>query len=161
MNRRTIILIVGLLIVLLAGMFIYAYLKKAQLDQTAEVPEVEMETDPFVITRVDAKHFYTESEGMHTLAGEISVRTVCDLIAPTAVTVGEGSEQRVLVSFEIVNNSQGECAPATGPQRFKVGFGGPKDIRIEGYSGGKPIELNLIPAAEGESPTDFEIYMKG
>ncbi len=160
MNRQTIILIVGLLVVLLAGMFIYAYLKRAELNRQAgeQVAEQPTETGAFTISRVDAKHFYTASEGIHTLAGEIMVPTVCDLITPGVITLDEG--KRALIDFAVVNNS-GECEAATEPQRFKVGFKGPEDIQMEAYHKGERIELNLIPAGPGETPADFELYIKG
>lgn len=159
MNRQTIILIVGLFAALLAGMFIYAYLKQVELDnQKAEqVPQIE-ETDEFTISRVDAKHFYTVPPGIHTLAGEIAVPTVCDLITPNVVLLDDG--KRALISFDIVNNAD-ECEPATAPQRFKVGFEASPDVQMEAYYKGERIELNLIPAGEGETPADFELYIKG
>jgi hypothetical protein len=161
MNRQTIILIVGLLVALLAGMFIYAYLKQSELDRQAmdQGEEQPADTGEYTISRVDAKHFYTSSEGVHTLAGEIMVPTVCDLIMPAVVTVDDG--KRALIDFAIVNNSGDDCAPATGPQRFKVGFGGAEDIQMEAYYKGERIELNVIPAGPDESPADFELYLKG
>ena len=64
-------------------------------------------------------------------------------------------------SFDVVNNSKDQCEQTVTAQRFKVGFKAPKDIKIDATFKGNPIELNLIPAQQGENPADFELFIKG
>lgn len=161
MQRQTIVLIVGLIVALIAGMFVFAYIKKAeynrQLIEETQTPAAEDVT--YDIVRIDAKHFYTMPQGVHTLAGELSMPTPCDLIDTNVVLVDD--KTRAIVSFGVINNSEGQCEKTQTQQRFKVGFEAPQDIAIEAYFMGKQVELNLVPAGPGENASDFELFIKG
>jgi hypothetical protein len=161
MQRQTIVLVVGLIVALIAGMFVFAYLKQAEYDARLqdEAKAPAEEDSGFDIARIDAKHFYAMPQGVHTLAGEILMPTPCDLIDTNVALVDDRT--RAIVSFGVINNSGGACAQVATPQRFSVSFEAPEGIAIEAYFMGKPVELNLIPPAPGETPTDFEIMNKG
>lgn len=156
------LLLGSLLIAVIAGMFIFAYLKQAEYEAlrdqhtTEATPAAE---EGFAFTRIEAKHYYTLPQGVHTLAGEVMLPTACDLLSTHAVLLDGGT--RAVVSFDVINESKGMCAQVETPARFKIGFKAPKDVVIEALSQGKPVELNLIPAGEGESPVDFEVFIKG
>ncbi|MCA9362338.1 hypothetical protein KC906_03100, partial [Candidatus Kaiserbacteria bacterium] len=73
MSQKSIILVVSLFIIIVAGMFMYANLKKAELadESTPQPLPTEQETPvPYPdITRIDAKHYFID--GVHTLVGEV------------------------------------------------------------------------------------------
>ncbi len=161
MQRREILLIVALLIAIVGGMFTYAYIKRSAMSTPSNTVK-ETPVDPQTlmnVTRIDAKHYFTDPPGVHTLAGELPMPTPCDLLNANAVLLDDG--KRAVVSFDVVNNSGGQCEQKVTAQRFKVGFKAAKDIKIEATFKGKPVELNLIPAAAGENPADFELFIKG
>lgn len=161
MSQKSIILIVSLFVVIVAGMFIYANLKKTELQPTeVVVPSEQTNPEPVLypeITRIDAKHYYID--GVHTLVGELNMPTPCDLLN-TEVTIMESYPEQVVVDFSVINNAD-VCAQVVTAQRFKVEFSAAEEASISARFMGRDIELNLIPAAEGELPEDFEVFIKG
>lgn len=160
MNQKSIILIVSLFVLIVAGMFIYAQLKKSELQQVEVIPTEEQEpvVVPYAdITRIDAKHYLID--GVHTLVGEVSMPTPCDLLEAQAV-VAESYPEQVTVEFSVINTAE-TCAQVITPQRFKVDFNASAEASIRATFMGRDIELNLIPAGPGELPEDFEVFLKG
>lgn len=161
MDKRTIIIGSIVFVLIVAGMFIFSYLKQSELEVIQpEMPtEVETEVEGLYdyIDRIDAKHFYID--GTHTLAGEILLPTPCDLLN-WDVTVAESFPEQVTVEFSVVNSAEA-CAEVMTAQRFKVSFGASEEAIIKALFMGREVELNLIPAAEGETPDDFELFIKG
>lgn len=160
MSQKSIVLTVILFAILIAGMFVYAYLKKNELQNTKIEPTKPAEEEQVLypdITRVDAKHYYTD--GVHTLVGEINFPTPCDLLEAEAVVM-ESYPEQVLINFEVINNSD-TCAQVITAQRFKVEAQASLEASFSARFIGRDIELNLIPAAEGEVPEDFELFIKG
>lgn len=161
MNQRAILAAVVLFILIVAGMFIFAYLKRAEL--TEEVPPVVdqeqiRDESPGLFDRVEAKHFF--KDGVHTVAGEIAMPTPCDLLVTNAVVL-DGDPDRAVISFSVVNQSGGQCVQTITPQRFKVSFSADENTVIEARYKGESITLNLIEATQDESPDDFELFIKG
>ena len=158
MNPKTIGLFVGGLIVIILGMFTFAFFKKADIEKEPlpEIPQEEEQTYGGV-ERIDAKHFFID--GVHTIAGEIMMPTPCDLLEADAL-VRESYPEQVTVSLEIINNSE-MCTQVITPQRFKVSFTASEEAMIDATLEGKPVTLNLVPAGEGETPDAFELYIKG
>lgn len=159
MNQRSIILFVILFFGLVAGMFTFAYLKRSEQVQVVTVsdePDVATITRPYV-SRVDAKHYVID--GVHTLVGTIDMPTPCDLLESTA-TVAESFPEQIRINFSVINNAE-MCAQVITPQRFKVSASASNAATLTATWEGIPIELNLIPAAPGESPDDFELFIKG
>jgi len=162
MSQKSIILIVTLFVLIVGGMFMYAHLKQTELQQVAPMDEnqksVETETVPYAdITRIDAKHYFVN--GTHTLAGEINFPTPCDLLEAEAIVM-ESYPEQVVIDFNVINNAE-VCAQVVTAQRFKVEAVASSEATFTARFMGRDIELNLIPAAEGEVPEDFEVFIKG
>jgi len=160
MNQRTIIMfLVGLFAAVVIGMFAFAYINRTA--EVANQPNEDVAGDTMTpydnISRIDAKHFFID--GTHTLAGEIALPTPCDLLE-TDASIAESFPEQVTVDFTVINNSD-TCAQAITAQRFLVSFDASVDARIAAKFMGRTIDLNRIPAAEGETPDDFELYIKG
>ncbi len=147
------------LALIVVGMFVFTFLKKSELAEAPSVtPVADVQDDPYAsITRIDAKHFFISPT--HTLAGEILMPTSCDLLN-WDVRAEKSSPETVTVDFKVVNHTE-NCAQTQTPQRFMVTFGASANAVIKATFNGRPVELNLIPAAEGETPTDFELFLKG
>ncbi|MBP6881051.1 MAG: hypothetical protein KBC35_00270 [Candidatus Pacebacteria bacterium] len=159
MSQKSIILIVCLFVLIVAGMFVYAYVKKSELTEVIVVPsEKPAESVPYAdITRIDAKHYFID--GAHTLVGEVVMPTPCDLLEAGA-TVMESYPEQVMIDFSVINTAEA-CAQVLTAQRFKVDFTASDQASISARFIGREIELNLIPAAPGEKPEDFEVFIKG
>lgn len=161
MNQRTTIMfVVGLFAAVVIGMFVFAY-----MNRTAEVTNqpdggenMEESMTPYDnITRIDAKHFFID--GTHTLAGAIDLPTPCDLLETSAL-VAESFPEQVTADFTVINNSE-TCAQVVTSQRFLLSFDASEEASMSARFMGRNVDLNLIPAAEGETPDDFELYIKG
>lgn len=159
MEHKHMIVAFSTLALIVVGMFVFTYLKKSELAEAPSVtPVADMQDGPYAsITRIDAKHFFIPPT--HTLAGEIVMPTPCDLLNWGA-RVEESSPETVTIDFTVVNHAE-ECAQTPTPQRFMVNFDASENAVIKATFNGRPVELNLIPAAEGETPADFELFMKG
>jgi hypothetical protein len=160
MNRRAIIIAITLFALIVIGMFTFAFLKKNELQEgvvseTQEQPSAEVKYAS--ITRVDAKHYFID--GVHTLAGEILMPTPCDLLDSSAVVM-ESFPEQVSIDFNVINNAN-FCEEQTTPQRFKISVPASEGATFRAAFMGRTVDLNLIPAAEGEVPDDFELFIKG
>jgi len=159
MSQKSIVLVVTIFILLVAGMFIFAKLKSNELasETATTTPPVETPVPYPDITRIDAKHYFID--GTHTLVGEINMPTACDLVEATA-TVAESYPEQVTVNFNVINNAE-DCAQVITPYRFRVDFVASSEAVISGRFMGRDVILNLIPAAADEKPEDFELFLKG
>ena len=159
MKNHGIIAAIILFVLIIVGMFIFAFLKKSELSTRPIAPTpVVVKTTPYdTITRIDAKHF--DIDGVHTIVGEILMPTQCDLLNWESI-VGESMPEQVTVMFTVINNAD-NCAQVVTPARFSVPFTASSAAVIRVTLNGRSVELNLIPAAAGEKPEDFELYLKG
>lgn len=162
MNKRALIVAVVLFVLIVAGMFVFAYLKQQELN-APPAPLTEVATDtpkeaekPRLFERLDVKHYY--KDGTHTLAGEINMPTPCHLLDWDLAQYD--AKKMTVIDFDVKNSDQ-VCTQVVTPQRFKVGFEGPADATFKANLDGKPIELNVIEAAADEDPADFELFIKG
>lgn len=159
MEHKNIIASGIVLALIIAGMFVFAYLKKTEMQSDTPVPTVT-ETPKTVyddIVRIDAKHFFID--GVHTIVGEIAMPTPCDLLNWES-KVSETKPPHVTIDFKVINHTE-SCQQTITPQRFKVPFNASADAVMKATFEGRPVELNLIPAKEGETPDDFELFIKG
>lgn len=162
MDTQKIALIVGIFVLLVAGMFAYSYIERQQIEESAQ-PDETVEEDPQAdgpyssIERIDAKHFF--EDGKHTVAGEILMPTPCDLLE-WDVSVAESFPEQVTIAFTVLNTAD-VCAQVLTPQRFMAEFSAGEEASVRATLEGREVELNLIPAAPGESPDDFELFIKG
>lgn len=158
MEKRTIVLFVILFAVTVAGMFTFAYLKRTEMVAPTPTPIVDAASSSAqYVSRIDAKHYYIN--GVHTFAGVIDMPTPCDLLNAQA-RVMESFPEQVIIDFTVINNAE-SCVQVITPQRFKVSATASKEARVSALWNGQTVELNLIPAAPGEVPEDFELFIKG
>lgn len=157
MDKKTIILVVSIFALIVAGMFIFAYLKKGET-LTEPVTEEQEEEMPYAgITRIDAKHFYID--GVHTFVGELTLPTPCDLLEVDSAVM-ESFPEQVRLNFNVINNAE-VCAQVMTTQRFMVEVVASSEATVSASLMGREVVLNLIPAAPGETPEEFELYIKG
>jgi hypothetical protein len=158
MDRRTIILIVTVFVLIIIGMFTFTSLMKEEAEVKVAPEVVVEEVVPYPnITRIDAKHYF--SEGLHTFVGEIEMPTPCDLIEANSV-VRESFPEQIQLNFTVINNAE-TCAQVITAQRFLIEAKASESATVSAMFMGRPVELNLIPALPGESPADFELFIKG
>lgn len=158
MQKRSIILFVVLFVAIVAGMFIFAYLKRQEM----AVPTIPTVVTPATSTlpqvgRVDVKHYF--SNGEHAFAGVVEMPTPCDLLNAEA-TVQKSLPEAIVINFTVTNNAE-TCAQMITPQRFMVKVGASPTATVRATWKGVPIDINVIPAAPGERPEDFEVFSKG
>ncbi len=159
MNQRTIVIAVALFVLIVAGMFTFAFLKKNELveQETNNEEQVQEEVEYASVTRITGKHYFID--GVHTIAGEIPMPTPCDLLEVDAMVM-ESMPEQVALNFSVINNAE-FCAQVVTPQRFMVSATASEGATFSATFMGRPVELNLVPAAEGETPEDFELFIKG
>lgn len=160
MDKRTIVLIVIFFGLIIAGMFTFAFLKRTELEVTpAPVNQGDIETEvPYAdITRIEAKHFFVD--GVHTIVGQVELPTPCDLLTTQSV-VRESMPEQVVFDFAVTNTSD-MCAQVITAQRFKVSATASEEAVLTATFMGRSVELNLIPAGPGETPEEFELFIKG
>lgn len=147
-------------VLIIAGMFVFAFLKKSEINEVAPTvtPPSTTEAGPYDhITRIDAKHFFID--GTHTLAGEIILPTRCDLL-DWSTQVAESMPEMVTVDFTVINNEQ-NCEPSLEPARFVVPIVASEQAQFKATLMGREVILNLIPSAPGETPDQYVPYSKG
>lgn len=159
MTQNQIIVGVVVLIILIGGGIYLMNTGDGDTSTPQETEQTETDDTEGDAVRIDAKHFFID--GTHTVVGEMVMPTPCDLLTVEA-DVAESDPEQVTLRFEVVNNSEdGACAQVLTPQRFKVSFDAREDAVINATYGGNPVVLNLIAAQEGETPDDFEVFIKG
>jgi hypothetical protein len=160
MNQKAIVVAISLFLVIVIGMFAFAYLKKQEIKN--DVPLVSEQTPTgdvkfASITRIDAKHYFIN--GVHTYAGEIPLPTPCDLLEANA-TVAESYPEQMRINFSVINTAE-VCASVVTNQRFKVDIIASDKATVSATFMGRNVELNLTEALAGEKPEDFELFIKG
>lgn len=159
MDKKSIILVIALFAMIIAGMFIFAYLKRGEIAAQPPV-ETTIPTEEVMypeITRIDAKHYYID--GTHTFVGELIMPTSCDLVQGEAAVM-ESMPEQIRLDFTVINNAD-TCAQVMSVQRFKIEAIASAEATVSATFMGREVELNLIPAADGETPDEFELFIKG
>lgn len=159
-QHRAIILSIALFILIVLGMFIFVFIKQNEINNEPVVDQDNQDVEEGKysgITRIDGKHFYID--GVHTVAGEISLPTPCDLLEAQAI-VAESYPEQITLDFSVINNAE-FCAEVITNQRFKVSATASPEATFKALFQNRVVELNLIEALPGESPEDFELYFKG
>lgn len=161
MKTQTIYLIIGLFIAIVAGMIVFTYLAQRSMEPADVVPAVDenpsVTSNPYGIERIEATHFYID--GVHIIVGSIMMPTPCDLL-DTSFTIAESMPEQITFEFDVINTAD-TCAQVVTEQRFKIEVSAFESASMRATFMGSPVELNLIPAAEGETPEDFELFIKG
>jgi len=159
-SRKAIIMAIILFGLIVVGMFTFAFLKKGELEKEVIVDDSPQPTEEVKfasITRIEAKHYYID--GVHTLVGEIAMPTPCDLLEADVI-VRESYPEQIAVNFNVINNAE-FCAAVITTQRFKVSAPASNEATFSARFMGRHVDLNLIPAGDGESPDSFELFIKG
>lgn len=159
MSHRAIVMCGALFVVIVVGMFTFSYIKKQELEEVAKNAQTRPEPQVAYadITRITAKHFFANN--LHTFVGEIPFGTPCELLETSAL-VAESFPEQVTLDFNVINNAE-VCAQVQTTQRFKIEANASSEAQIKARFMGREVELNLVPAAIGESPEDFELFIKG
>lgn len=167
MNNKTIAILSGLFVAAVIGLFVIVNLSSTDTgndtdatDQTATTAGEEMDAgqDQYPgIERITAKHFF--ADGTHTFVGEIPMPTPCDLLE-TSAQVRESMPEQVVLEFSVINESD-MCAQVITPQRFMIEVQASEEATVSAEFMGRTVELNLLEPAPGETPDDFELYIKG
>ncbi len=157
MDKRSIILVVSLFVLIIAGMFTFAYIKSTEIVETPTPVVEEVEVPYANVTRITAKHFF--EDGVHTFVGELELPTPCDLLEANALVM-ESFPEQILLDFTVINNAE-MCAQVITTQRFMVEASASEEATTAARFMGRTVELNLVPAAEGETPEEFELFIKG
>ena len=151
-------LFVAIFVLIVAGMFLFTYLQKKSLPEpVTPTPAATSTQKTYGITRIDGKHFFIN--GVHTIVGELALPTPCDLLTAEAV-VAESYPEQVTFAFTVVNTTE-TCAQVVTNQRFKVSAQASKDANLQATFMGVPVALNLVEAEAGETPEEFELFIKG
>ena len=161
MSNKLIVLIIVVFLLIVVGMFGFAYLKKAeapmQLPNAATQTGAATTSNTYGITRIEAKHFFIG--GVHTIVGELAMPTPCDLLK-TESRVAESAPEQVVFDFTVLNTSD-SCVQSITTQRFKVSATASAAASLSARFMGQQVELNLVEAAPGETPDQFELFIKG
>lgn len=163
MNQKNIILIVSIFVFIVAGMFTFAWLKKQELAKSTDQPNdsltpVDAIEGPYSnIDRIDAKVFYTD--GVYTLVGEILLPTPCDLLTADAIVM-ESYPEIINLDFSVINNAE-MCAQVVTAARFMVSASASPEAQFHAHFMGRDVILNLLEPDPGETPDDFEMFVKG
>jgi hypothetical protein len=159
MDKRTITLVVILFLLIVVGMFTFAFLKRGE-QVSVVVPQVPEANEPVAypeITRIDTKHFFID--GVHTYVGEIMLPTPCDLLDVTAIVM-ESYPEQINLDFTVINNAE-VCSQVVTAARFRVDATASELAVTAATFMGRKVELNLVPALPGETPEEFELFIKG
>lgn len=158
MHKQSIIAVILIFALIVLGMFTFTYLKQQELQTPPEVDETEDSmSNTYNISSIDATHFFID--GQHTVVGQLVMPTPCDLLEVDAI-VRESFPEQVLLSFSVINTAD-VCAQVLTEQRFSVGFPASEGAEITAEFMGEPVTLNLIPAPDGATPEEFELFIKG
>ncbi len=160
MQHRAIILSIALFVLIVLGMFAFVFIKQNEMSQTPAPTDeiVETEGGKYAdIKRIDGKHFFID--GVHTVVGEVPMPTPCDLLEVDAL-IAESFPEQITLDFKVINNAE-FCAEVITPQRFKVSASASEGATFKAMLQNRVVELNLIEALPGETPEDFELYIKG
>ena len=110
------------------------------------------------IERINAVHFY--EDGKHTFVGEIDMPTPCDLLDVGAVVM-ESFPEQIVLEFEVISEDTDLCAQVITSQRFMVEVSASEEATVQATLMGRSVELNLHEPQPGETPDDFELFIKG
>ncbi len=158
-SNRAMYLAVLLFVLVVAGMFAFAYWKqKSSKEAEAPMVPIDQSEDRYAgITRIEGKHFFID--GIHTIVGEVNVPTPCDLL-DVEVIIAESFPEQVTLDFTL-NNSAEFCAQVVTTQRFMVTAKVSENATFKALLNSRAVELNLVEAAPGETPDSFELFIKG
>jgi hypothetical protein len=160
MNQRGVLLFVTWGVLIVVGMFTYAYLKRSeQMTRTPNSPildlnqnsDVVVPTPSLNIEQITVTEYY---DGVSwTFAGEVDMLTPCDQLSVDAI-IQESFPEQVTIALS-VSTADHMCAQVITPQRFELPVTVSKDATFSATLDGRTIELNRVPAQKGTVPDSF------
>lgn len=158
MTNKTIVFIIVGFSILVLGMFGLSYIQKQKsLTDVLPVSPVATTTDPYQISRIEAKHFFRD--GVHTIVGEVTMPTPCDLLT-TGARVAESMPEQVTYEFSVINTTT-DCEVKPTKQRFSVAAKASDQANLAATFKGVPVALNMVEAGADETPESYELFIKG
>lgn len=159
MNYRlnsNVIIAVAVLVLIAIGLFVYTL-----IGTPAGNDESQFSTTTPPTASLDAiiagKHQFVD--GMHTVAGMLSVPTPCHSVVVEPFFVDGAATTTVELRFTTVREGE-DCPEVVSDAPYRVVFEGPENTQITALFNGKPARLNLVPVGPGESLGE-EFYFKG
>jgi hypothetical protein len=162
MDKRTIYLFVLVFTLIIVAMFIYAFLMRSELAETT-FPDTEIVPDSsfesqYLPDIVEGKVFY--SDGEFVFAGVVTTPTPCDLLEVNVVLM-ESMPEQIRLDFTTLNTAE-SCIQVLSDQRFlTTPVKASPDAVISATYNGQSVNINFVPALPGESPEEFELFIKG
>jgi len=162
MEKRSIYLAVGLFALIVLGMFTYAFLMRSEIAEAPAPVEPSVPTpEPvsgYVPDLIEGKVFYQNGE--YVFAGVVTTPTPCDLL-DVSVVVMESMPEQIRLDFTTINTAEA-CIQVLTDQRFLTEpvRASPGAVFSATYNN-RPVTINLLPALPGETPEDFELFIKG
>jgi len=164
MNYRlntTMIAVIVLCVIAAIALFTYI-LTSAPEDVVTNTDETRDRTEEEARpTRDDvliaAKQQYVD--GIHTIAGTVTVPTPCHGISAEPFLVTEGATTTAEIRLTTVLTGE-DCPNVPSDTTFRVIFEAPEGIPVAAVWDGASVRLNLVPIAPGES-LDEEFFFKG
>ncbi|MDC1205668.1 hypothetical protein N8083_02360 [Candidatus Pacebacteria bacterium] len=159
MNQKAVVMTIILFVLIIVGMFTFAYLKKTEQQPISpDVSNKQVQEDRYSnITRIEGVHFFID--GVHTVVGEIPMPTPCDLLESKAL-IAESYPEQITLDFSVINNAE-FCVQQITSARFKIVASASEEATFKAIFQNRVVELNLIEAPDGEVPEDFELFIKG
>ncbi len=158
MSNKTIVFVMVGLVVLVLGMFSLSYIQKQKSlsGVQADIP-IATTTDLYQISRIEAKHFFRN--GVHTIVGEVTMPTPCDLLT-TDARVAESMPEQITYEFSVINTTT-DCEVEPTKQRFSVAAEASNQANLAATFRGVPVVLNMVEANADETPESYELFIKG
>ena len=157
-NKSIVFVCIGFLLVVF-GLYGFTYIQKQKSLATdlMATTTVATTTDTYQINRIEAKHFFRN--GVHTIVGEMTMPTPCDLLA-TKSRVAESMPEQITYDFSVINTTS-DCEAKPTKQRFSVSAKASDQANLSATFRGAPVSLNMIEAGDEETPESYELFIKG
>lgn len=140
LKHKGVIGAVIVLLILIFGMAVFAYLERIELEsRSPNNITTSNNPDSAHISKITAEHYFID--GRHTLIGEITFPTSCEILNWNT-SIAESYPEQVTVNFSTVSYTS-ECAPAINVQPFQVEFEASENASIRAQFNKEPIELEI------------------
>ena len=150
--KKTIIIIVSLLIVLSLLVYGYEFIFKKPI---IESPTTE-ETDN-VLPTLEVKEQYKNST--YTFMGDVQVPTPCHSLENKVNKISNTEYQIELKT--IAPQKDIVCAQVVTDKSFKVSFQAPADIKVTALLDGVPYQINRFIVPNDQNIDTFKLEIKG
>jgi len=161
MKRVTILSLIGVVVILLAGSLLLTK-NGASIEDNQDAPTTTADESADLPRTVSGLKQFNASTSEYTLAGTTTVPSPCHVIDTTVDVARNLEPDEVTVNLNTVRNDSDMCTQVITERRFKFGFEADPQAEIEGGTfDDTPLELNLQSVPEGEDLEDFQVTTKG